>query len=100
MGICEHDESAVTLATRPYKNAAMGCNRLVDRLIVLAQRLQHQIGRLFEHTGAARYISEKKCHHTFRELLYHSKSIREVYDWAEPSHSLLGRTQGKRLRFT
>jgi hypothetical protein len=49
----------------------MGCNRLVNRLIVLAQRLQHHIWHLIEHTGTALYISEKKCHHTFREILWH-----------------------------
>jgi hypothetical protein len=80
VGICEHDESAVTLTTRPYKYAAVGYNSLVDRFIVLAQRLQHHIGRLFEHTGAAHYICEKKCQHTFRELLYHIENIRNVYD--------------------
>jgi hypothetical protein len=77
MGICEHDESAVALAPRAHKNTTMGHNRVIDRLIVLAKRLQHQIGRLFEQTGAALYISEKKCHHTVRELLFHAKSIRQ-----------------------
>jgi hypothetical protein len=88
MGICEYDESAVTLTPRFHKNTAMGHNRLIDRLIVLAKRLQHQIGRLFEQTGAALYISEKKCHYTFRELLFHAKSIHASDDWSEPSHSL------------
>lgn len=59
----------------------MARNYLFDRLIVLAQRLQHQVGCFFEHSCAALYICKKKCNYTFRKFLIHFIYIRESDDW-------------------
>ena len=72
-GVRKHDESAIPLATRPYGNAAVCRNRVLDGLVVLAQRLQHRIGRLFEHPGAALHVGKQERDDTLGKVSHDQK---------------------------
>ena len=73
VGVGEHDESAVPFATRPYRNAAGGGNRILDHLVVLAQRRQHRIGRFLEHAGASLHVGEQEGDDALGEIFHEKK---------------------------
>ena len=64
----EDDEPAVALAARLHRDAVVGGNRLIDRTIVLAQRLHHRIGRLRPQAGAALDVGEEEGDHAIGQL--------------------------------
>ena len=87
VGVSEHDEPAVTLTTRPNREAAVGRNRLLDRHVVLTQRLQHRIGRLFEQPGASLHVGEQEGDDTLGKTS-HVKSLRGRTAAAQIAHRL------------
>ena len=73
VGVGEHDEPAVTLATRPYRNTAVGGNRILDHLVVLPQRLQHRFGRFLEHASASLHVGEQEGDDAFGKISHETK---------------------------